>query len=855
MTNATFEEVTTELVTTEKLSLGGHTGVTGISDDYTENSTIKLPTSQALFNGLRKIQSQVDILNNVGLGIDNLVISTPLVSPVFNDTGYNYLGWELYNNVAIYTGDTVNNYIQLPHNLFSENHHYIFNIKVHILQSGRLELRDQDGDIIEVMSAIGDYYFEMTAGAAATFKLIAKDVEVGKTITISYLAIHQVSDQFYNYLTSKIRELSSVDGQGYVDKVLFETRMDAIELEFQTAISAMSDKIDNHLLDKENPHEVTYQQIGAAPVVHQHDEEYYVKEEINALISAAIATRALTSHTHINYVTESDVQVSIGIALDNALKSVHTVSPLSILEGPTGLLPELYTHCGITPPSQLLITNTFNHVSEGPYDVVSGYASTNISPEEGSKIEDAFMRYNLYQKCATFNHDVSVERVVIHYQFHRVRKLLGYVIRGLETGYISKWSLYTNFNTFVHSVTNASYTAGGYEVLLPVSQVCTSFAIEVIETSALRFGIHIEPIFDDITTGHIGVSEDPMLLSIPRSGNNLIFTLDLDVINDITPTLRIEGLPLYAYVEVGTLGNEQLKYTYIPPEFGTIRNGVSVFKDKFEIGVDIQSVSYDPMKYIPHKVFGTLKLKDVDTPTIPLINVYTGLDPWSINTNEATIEHTFITPTYMVGYDLEWDTDKKDKLPTTWTLKLYVVNESNEEELIVVDSVNIYGGKLNYNKSSILYCKDFKKAYLVKRYELYLNNENTTGLHISNFRPMISQDFYHVPKNTMYCGDTPVSKIYLGTATYLDGDFIVISQNVIGTTCHLPINNLVTTEHGYEYQILNPFHTTDVSCSVRYVDGDTAFAPTCSVVDMQDDVITVLAFSEHQFLLTIVRNW
>lgn len=855
MTNATFEEVTTELVSTDKLSLGGHPGVTGISDDYTENSGYKLPTSQALFNGLRKIQTQVDVLNNIGLGLDNVVISTPIVSPIFGDDGYVRLGWEIYsNNVAVYVGDTVNNYIQLPHTLFATNKHYIFNIKVHTMQSGRLEIRDKDGDIIEVMTAIGDYYFEVLADVDSTFKIIAKDVEFGKMISISYLAVHQVSDQFYNYLTDKIKELSSVDGQGYVEKTLFETRMDEIETAFQTAITATNNDLLAHINDKNNPHTVTCLQIGAAPMDHHHNEEYYLKNEIVELINLAINTRALVNHLHPNYTTGTEVQEKISTSLTEALKNVHTVSPLAVLEGPTGLLPEMYNHSGITPPSQLLITNTFNHSPDGPYDVVSGYASSNIEPNEGSKIEDAFVKYTLHQKQAMFTKSEN-KSLVIHYQFHRARRLLGYIIRGLDTGYVSKWSLYMNFNTFVHSVNIESYNPNGYEVLLPISQDCISFSIEVLDATQDIFGIHIEPIFDDIETGHIGVSEDPMLLSIPRSGNNLIFTLDLDAIDDVTPTLKIEGLPMYVYVEVDELGKESLGYTYIAPEFGTIRKGINVFENWFGIGLNQTHPEYDPYKKLIHPVFGKLQLMDPPASTSPLIDVYVGDTSWEISQNICTIEHVFNEPTFMVGYDLMWDRALVDKLPTEWTLKLYTINDQNEEELVVVDSVNMHGGKLNYNKSSILYCKTFNKVYKVRKYELYMKNTKDTGLYLTKFSPMLSNDFYNTPKNTMYCGNIPVSKIYLGIANYQDGDFIVTSQNVIGTTCHLPINNLATTDQGYEYKVVNPFHTTDVSCTVRYVDGDTLFAPNCGVIDIQDNYITVLAFSEHQFVLTVVRNW
>lgn len=859
MSHVTYDELTTGKVQTDTLAIHTKT-ITGISDDDTDRSMDKIPTSLALFTGLNKLQSQISVLNELGYGVENVVISSPLVSPIFADGAYPLLGWEIINQTAVYRGDVTPNYLQFPHTLFTANNYYLINIKVHYLQSGHLELRNKDGDTIAVITTIGDYYYDITAESDTTFKLVAVGVEYGKAINISYIAVHKIANQFYNYLYNKIQELSSVDGRGYVDKVLFETRMSAIEADFITAITNMDGIVDAHIHDTNNPHGVTPELIQAAAKNHDHDERYNTKGEVVELLLQAINTCAPKIHIHTQYTTLDAVDSRISSKLSDALKKVYTVQPLCLLEGPAGMIPELYAHAGITSPTQVLIVNTFKHNPIGEYDINSGFASCNVNPIDDTTIIDAFSPFKDMGKYAKFNYPHVIpdtNRVVLHYQFHRNRKLLGYKIRGMDNAYAKKWATSINFNTFVHTVSSNGFVADGYEVILAESTECNSISIEILESAGVSWFINIEFIFDDIATGHIGVTQEPLLFSMPRGGNNLIFTLDMENIEDLYPVHKIEGLPVYVFVDVDHTGIETIDYTYIPPEFGTQRMGIDVFSDRYIVGINISHPEHNPFTKVIHPIFGTLELLDCGLCEKILTSIYTTGSTWIAPANQksAIISHTFLDSEYLVGYDLEWDKEFADILPTDWTLYLTTVKDDGTTELVVVDSVTQYGSKLNYNNSSILYCKKFNQAYRISKMELHLNNVNETGLYLTSFKPMLTHDFYSAPKNTMYHGEEVVSRIYLGEVEFHDGDYKINSQLTIGKTCQVPINNLETTQVGYEYKITNPFHTTDVSCSVRVVDGDYTVPPICTVTDIKEDVISVIAFSKHKFSLTIVRNW
>lgn len=52
-----------------------------------------------------------------------------------------------------------------------------------------------------------------------------------------------------------------------------------------TQIIAESGRIDSHLADTANPHGVTYEQVGASPSGHLHDDRYYTESEVDAIFA------------------------------------------------------------------------------------------------------------------------------------------------------------------------------------------------------------------------------------------------------------------------------------------------------------------------------------------------------------------------------------------------------------------------------------------------------------------------------------------------------------------------------------------------------------------------------------------
>lgn len=864
MSSIIDDVITCDRLVTPILTLNDKS-VNTITDDPTNRSTKVIPSSNALFIGLNNIQTQLNTLLSDVNKLPDPVISLPLVSPIFADNGYEYSGWNIAETLAIYTGDA-DNYLKLPTNLFSVNSHYILNIKVNVLPTtGNIELRNKNEDTIFVITQIGDYYVDVESDdVACSFKLVATGIEYGSNVIISYLALHKVLNTFYFYLFNKIAALSELDGGGYVDKVMFEIRMAEVAQELETINANLAtESLVAHINDHLNPHQVTYTQIGAAAEIHTHGDLYFSKEETTTLISNACATRALLEHTHDQYVETSEVDDLISTQLAESFKNIVTVLPLSMLNGPVGILPENYIDQGISYPVQTLITNNFNPDVTSEFDFVNGLCSSNAEPIDDTLTIYAFTKYSIHQKLARFHTDNlnmtnDIQPILLHYQFHRIRKIIGYKIRSASAdALISKWSFYINFNTFVHNVQTNTYSTAGYEITLPEAVSCNSVTFELLEVMSNDFGINIEFIFADLADGEIGITEQPLLFSIPRSGNNLIYTLDLENITNITPTIKIENLPLYIYVDIDDQTIESLHYTHIPPEYGIIRTGNDVFRDKYILGLSTTDPTYNPYLKLIHPIFGNLELLDCLENATDIANIYITDESWISPDSQKYVNfvHTFIEPTFISGYSLEWDKTYIDKLPTDWILTLETVDENDNIDNVIIDSVITYGSKTNYNNNMVLYNKRFDKSYKVNKMTLYLNNNKETGLFLTNFKPLLTHDFYSIPRNTMYCGNTVVNRIYLGEVKYVNGSYDVTNGLVIGGICTIPINNLNTTDFDTIYTVKNPFYTTDVDCNIKVIGGDMANQPMAWVMDIQASEIKVKAYSTHIFSLSIVRNW
>jgi hypothetical protein len=402
------QKTTTPFLDTDKIRLVDDI-VLGITHDPDVTSQSKIPSSSALWNGLRVLREQLHNIdpNNIAFK-DHSVVSLSLINPILksNNDDITFRGWDWgEDDKYLYTiKEFGQNAITIPNTYLSDTGYYFLIIHVRRLDSGRLSIC-VNGTEQAIITTTGIKRCEIfvTNPNTENITIEAKYITNVTHITeISYLSIHRVYDRIRYYIEYLVG-LFGVGGQWatqeYVQN-LFETFKN--EINQDSVLSKLLQDFNNHITST-NPHGITptlinaseknhtHQpwQVGAAPTTHTH-----TPQECGA---------APTAHTHLpSECGSSPIDHTHTPDQCGASPVNHTHTPISI-----GAANSQHTHtpeeCGSQPVG--------DYVTKDQIQGQINYVNTTITNIE-QKLNDitsiAYVLYNSIKgKLPTWlNHNV-----------------------------------------------------------------------------------------------------------------------------------------------------------------------------------------------------------------------------------------------------------------------------------------------------------------------------------------------------------------------------------------------------------------------------------------------------------------
>ena len=374
--------VQTKQVVTETIELHEKT-ITELSHDYTDSDTKSIPSSKALFEAIQVLDKYINSIdpNNI-LYQDNAVITLPLLPLTFEygDTEWVYEGWYPDGGKLIYTGTDYANSIKISPEKFTYPGYYFLVIDIDRLDSGKLVVKDTKEEVIESIATTGKTYIELditnTDVNSVTFEAV--DVYPRETLRVASIGLYRVTTRVRDYL-----QYFFLGNKGsLITKDELDDLLEALNVDIDTRLDKYEDDVDEkinlHIQNTSNPHNVTIDQIGAAakehthtpdqcgaaPTVHTHQPqecgaapehhehpEYTTQEEVQDAIEDAIGkydessdttlfTKHLTDynnphkvncetigaaekeHTHDNYLTKEDVGTYVNSAVEESASSL-----------------------------------------------------------------------------------------------------------------------------------------------------------------------------------------------------------------------------------------------------------------------------------------------------------------------------------------------------------------------------------------------------------------------------------------------------------------------------------------------------------------------------------------------------
>ena len=868
----TPEGMNTPVLRGDTLILGKDT-LTGV---YTAEKAKPSVTDIVSFGGLQrtmqplqKLIEEIDPDNT--LFKDNNVISLPLTDPFFEEKDvWITKNWDIQNGDAFCLGGYKSNSLSFDRSLFVKNGKYLFVLAISKIESGRLDLYKNETEWLKTLDQVGVHYIEVSVEdiTTDTFSLIGTGVNTNEIIEVCSFGIHFIADRFYNYLIAKVKSLATIDAEGFVPRDEYEHQLELFIQQFQEATSVYLKSLVAHKT-ADNPHGITPAKIEAARVDHTHD-QYLTKQLLKEEVASQMNGYSKIDHSHSEYLRKDAADDAVRQILEAYIAQLISVAPMIITKAPEGILPSRYAQTDISIPLTLLQASNVQHTDRTSFDLKYGMVSTNVA----SLIGEAPKVFSCESEKAHIPHATPLS-INFRIELHHQRKIYGYLVR-CTNGYLSDWSVYSGNTTFLHKIANPVYQTKGkefvYEVLFDTQKDISSlsFLIANIEKSidasmtvpgSTDLELKIELLWDEYTTEQFGISPKAFQFCVPTSGaNRLIDKFDnLDPIK-ISPTICIDGLPMYVFGK-REMGEDAVSFetSFYPPEYGNIRKGLNVLLDKFS---NIQNSGNITEQFI-HPGFGTLELKEGYSKNASSIkNIYSSnLEGWVSqgSTNKAVIEQTFLSDNVvMTGYLMSWRNEEINSIPDTWTLTLEGFDKDNKPLTIVMDSVEQYYPFYSVEDDDIVYHKHFDTAIRVKKCTLVLESKKTSLiLSLNKLFLYLSEHFYSIPQNTMYLGLTPVSEMCLGRATYGGPQKGFSVDNLyLGRSCTIPVNNLKKTETLTEYEIFNPFFSTNVTVTVQnYALMDEPTSPAAYITSVTPEKITLFAESQFVYAISISRTW
>lgn len=875
MSSVKHQLVNTAVLETEEVRINGTT-VNKIARER-ENSYNSLVCSKVVYDAYQELTTRLNTIDpdNV-IFKDNSVITLPVIDPLFDSadgwvpsTGFELLpnDYFVFTSEGYVAGGAVGE-IKLPTTAFTKTGRYLLKLTTTNVENCSFKLIDGEGTLLAVIKNNDSTFIHLEMDGSttrSTLRIVPMSYSVsGAYARFTYCGIHFVTERFHQYLSDIVSTITDLDGGGYVTVTALNEAITSLQTsttnEYETLRETLTElyyRFENLSCDTIDAatrnHTHTPESIGAAPENHTH-----TPSEIGA---------APVNHEHTQYVTNDTVGDIVDAAVASTIDSIVDTAPMLFLSGAVGVIPTEFREYNIVPPIQVILPSVIVHNAETPYDFDMGWVSSPQTPVEGHPLANFVC--GIDGKYVKF----TDQPTHVHYTFHIERELLGYRIIFPEDSKACDWWVYSDLNEFVHHVSSDDNTREVRVVFMEaVSCNTLTFKFDSFRLDAdLQWGVRISPIFKDIEANSIGFTDSPVRLASSNSGHTSVY--DLVLPDKLAPAEPIIDAPLYIYTDIDhTTGDATIGYTYVRPEYGTIPFGSDILANNFSVN-HISAAG----RYI-NDMFGSIAISEASDPDAGIAVFDDNLVNYDCVDKRVNFYFVFDkTPLAICGYELFWKCTDADgnldetihsRIPEAWTLVI-TTEEVDEDGVvteadIVLDSVNVDNRNLSmFGSNDVTYYKHFKKQYYVKTARLTFTTTNVFGMVLTRIKPMLLEDFYCIPENTMYHLDIPKNRFYLGTATYREfqmGSAVcsgyTVKNQVLGKHCSIPVNNLNVCEQFSSYVIDNPYNCKELSIAIRTVLSEDNLTPPHAVVtSVTAEKITISAYTEHRFVLDITRTW
>ena len=324
--------------------------VSGITHDHTVDDRNKLPSSYALKRALAEALRDVeDLQGDFDTIYFSPVLSDPIIDPFFVDINWGIDGFVHDSEYRLYINKKTPQLDQasliVKNSAIKNPGTHFIHISIVQLDGGSITVSDETGTVLKEFIAAGNFSMEVdiTQPSIAYLKFSVNNLQIDQYCKIQYIYVHYVKTAFGRYMDYMSAKILS-GGSGFATPLYVDTQ-DALNLQAarqytNDVVNMISGDIQTHLSAINNPHGVTFSQVGAAAAIHTHTPiEVGSAPAIHTHTPAEVGS-APVSHTHTpvecgaSPVNHLHTPISLGAA-----DRVHTHTPIEC-----GSAPENHNH-------------------------------------------------------------------------------------------------------------------------------------------------------------------------------------------------------------------------------------------------------------------------------------------------------------------------------------------------------------------------------------------------------------------------------------------------------------------------------------------------------------------------------
>lgn len=263
-------QVVSEKINSSEVVVDG-TSITGVTQDIHNEDPTKLPSSSVLSRVKNDLENKID---NLKFKMESTVFN-PVMSDSIIDEYFYGSYWEksediiLDNSRAYYTNkqEPKPNQAQLriPTDAITRAGKYFFSINVEELPSGDITISNEKLEPIIVITDPGRYKFEAVVEnpSIAFFTVTINYMLELDTCVISFFSVNYVKNIFDTYMDYKVEVYAFGDMTKAIEELKDEVRTSITNMQeyVRQSVENMQGILMMHRNNKDNPHNVTYEQI------------------------------------------------------------------------------------------------------------------------------------------------------------------------------------------------------------------------------------------------------------------------------------------------------------------------------------------------------------------------------------------------------------------------------------------------------------------------------------------------------------------------------------------------------------------------------------------------------------------